>query len=389
VPADATMPSPATAELATPAVAPKPAKPATRRPRTKAAPSVPAAAPGAAATQADPPPPSSPKPSPEPEPGPPRRRRIVVTGAAGFVGGAVAIALRERGDEVVALVRDPRRAERLVEYGVELMESDLSDDRQLRESLEGADALIHAAGSYRIGITKAERGAMWDANIGTTTRLLDAAEAAGTPRIVYVSTANVFGNTHGEVVDETYQRDLSEGFISWYDETKYGAHEVALQRIRAGAPVVIVMPTQVYGRGDHSGAGEQLRLASEGRLRYRAVTDLGLGLVHVDDLAAGIVAALDKGEIGQSYVLSGPRVTLDEAIALAAKLNGRRPPRLRIPNGLLRTMAPLGRLVGQRNLREVVSSSAGVTYWATSEKAERELGFTARDLETGFRDTFG
>ena len=62
---------------------------------------------------------------------------------------------------------------------------------------------------------------MWDANVGTTTRVLDAAEAAETPRIVYVSTVNVFGNTHGRIVDETYRRDLGEGFLSWYDETKY------------------------------------------------------------------------------------------------------------------------------------------------------------------------
>jgi dihydroflavonol-4-reductase len=320
---------------------------------------------------------------------PPAHRRIVVTGATGFVGSRVAAALRERGDEVVALVRDSRRTERLADLGVELVESDLSDDAQLREVLEGADALIHAAGSYRVGITKAERGAMWDANIGTTTRLLDAAETRATSRIVYVSTANVFGNTRGEVVDETYRRDLARGFLSWYDETKYGAHEVVLQRIRAGAPIVIVMPSQVYGPGDHTAVGEQLRLAAEGRLPYRAAADVGLGFVHVDDVAAGIVGALDKGAVGQAYVLSGPRTTLDEAIAVAATLNGRRPPRLRIPNGLLRAMAPLGRIIGRPSLAEVIAASAGVTYWASSAKAERELGFRARDLESGFRDTFG
>ena len=276
-----------------------------------------------------------------------------------------------------------------MEYGVELIESDLTDDAQLRESLEGADALIHAAGSYRVGISKAERGAMWDANIGTTTRLLDAAEAAGTPRIVYVSTVNAFGNTRGKVVDETYQRDLSEGFVSWYDETKYGGHEVALQRIRAGAPVVIVQPGQVYGPRDHSAFGEQLRLAAAGKLRYSAVDDVAVCLVHVDDLAAGIVAALDRGEIGQAYVLAGPRATLREAIALAAAVKGRKPPPLRLPTGLIRAMAPIGRLIGQPNLREVISASAGVTYLASSAKAERELGFAARDLETGFRDAFG
>jgi dihydroflavonol-4-reductase len=149
------------------------------------------------------------------------------------------------------------------------------------------------------------------------------------------------------------------------------------------------MPSQVYGPGDHSGVGEQLRLANQGRLPYRALDDVGLGMVHVDDLAGGIVAALDRGGVGESFVLSGPRTTLREAVALAAGLAGRRLPALRIPTTMLQLMAPLGGLIGQANLREVISASAGVTYWASSAKAERELGFRARDLETGLRDTFG
>jgi dihydroflavonol-4-reductase len=315
-------------------------------------------------------------------------RRVVVTGGAGFVGGAVVRNLRERGDTVVALVRDAGRAQHLAELGAELSVDDLSDIAGLIDRLRGADALIHAAGSYRIGISKNERGAMWDANVGTTTRILDAAEAAATPRIVYVSTVNVFGNTHGQVVDETYRRDLREDFLSWYDETKYGAHEVAEQRIAGGAPIVIVLPSQVYGPGDHTGFGEQLQLANSGRLRYRAVDDVSIGLVHVDDLATGTVAALNNGIPGQSYILSGPRTTLGAAIGLAAELGGHKSPALRVPTRLLRLMAPLGGLVGQPNLAEVVSASAGVTYWASAAKATAELGFAPRSIEDGLRDTF-
>lgn len=315
--------------------------------------------------------------------------RVVVTGGAGFVGRAVVRKLRERGDTVVALVREPRRTQHLAELGAELVQDDLSDVARLAEVLRGADGVIHAAGSYRIGIPKSERGAMWDANVGTATRIFDAAEAAGTPRIVYVSTVDVFGDTHGKVVDETYRRDLAEGFRSWYDETKYGAHELAEQRIAGGAPIVIVMPSQVYGPGDHSGFGEQLQDAHAGRLRYRAVDDIRIGLVHADDLAVGIVAALDKGVAGQAYVLSGPSTTLADAIAIAARIGGHQSPRLRIPNGVLRALAPLGTLVGQPNLAEIVSASAGVTYLASSAKAVAELGFTARGIETGLRDTFG
>ena len=315
--------------------------------------------------------------------------KIVLTGGAGFVGSAVARVLRGRGDDVVALVRDQKRGASLRALGVEVVEDNLSDVNRMIELFADADAVIHAAGSYRVGIPRSERGAMWDANVGTTTRVLAATEAARVPRIVYVSTCNVFGNTRGRVVDETFGRDLADGFLSWYDETKYGAHEVGEQRIAAGVPVIIVMPSQVYGPGDHSGFGDQLRLANNGRLPYRALDDVGVGLVYIDDLAAGIVAALDGGVVGESYVLSGPVTRLRDAVEIAARIGGRRPPRLRVPTRLLRVIAPLGRVIGQANLAEVISASAGVTYWATHDRATRELGFAPREIDQGLRDTFG
>jgi dihydroflavonol-4-reductase len=323
-----------------------------------------------------------------PAPEAPRPRRIWISGATGFVGKAVVRVLRTRGDEVIAAVRDPRKAADLVDMGVTVLEDDLSNVAITAEALRDVDAAIHSAGSYRVGISRAERGAMWDANIGTTTRVLDAAEQARTPRIVYVSTVGVFGNTHGEAVDETYRRNIREGFLSWYDETKFGAHEVAAQRARAGAPIVTVQPSQVYGPGDHTEIGEQLRLAHAGKLRYRALEEVGFGLVHVDDLARGIVAALDLAPVPSTYILSGPRHRLGDALAIAARLGGHSLPKLAAPSGLLRVMAPVGRLIGQANLREVVSASRGVTYWATADKATRELGFNPRPLEDGLRDTF-
>jgi dihydroflavonol-4-reductase len=320
-----------------------------------------------------------------------RPTRTLITGGAGFIGGAVIRHLRERGDDVTALVRDARMADHLTELGATIVESDLSDVDRLTDIVREAapDAVIHAAGSYRVGIRKDERGAMWDANVGTTTRMLDAAEAAGVPRFVYVSTANVFGNTHGRIVDESYRRDLSEDFLSWYDETKYGAHEVAEQRIAAGAPVLIALPSQVYGPGDHSAIGDQLRRANVGTLGFRSVDDVGFGLVHVDDLVAGILAVLDRGEIGRAYVLSGPTTTLGDAIELAARIGGRKAPAIRVPTGLLRVLAPVGWIVGQPNLGEVISASAGVTYWASAARAKEELGWEPREIEAGLRDTFG
>jgi nucleoside-diphosphate-sugar epimerase len=322
--------------------------------------------------------------------------RIVITGAAGFIGRAVVKLLVARGDDVVAIVRDPSRVGDLT--GVTLVAGDLASADLLRQQFARADAVIHLAGIYRVGIPASERRAMLDANLGATQRVIDAANEAGIARIVYASTVLVFGNTHARIVDETYHRDLADGFTSYYDETKYLAHEAVSERIRVGAPVVIVQPGTVYGPNDHSAIGIQLEQAYRGTLMYRSVDGLGVAPVHVDDLAAGIVAALDRGRIGQSYVLAGPPIRQGEALARAASAGGRRLPRLRVPPRLLRLTAPMASLLPASlkasfglppNVSEVVTATDGVTYWASSAKAERELGFVNRPLEAGVRDAFG
>jgi dihydroflavonol-4-reductase len=265
---------------------------------------------------------------------------------------------------------------------------------QMTVQMNGAEAVIHAAGSYRIGIKPSERDAMWDANVGATERILDAAVAAGAKRIVYVSTANVFGDTRGQLLDETFKRDEKLGFVSWYDETKYRAHRAAEERIKSGAPIVIVMPTQVYGPNDHSQASQLLDDAFHGKLRTVPFPSGGLAWVHVHDLADGIVAALDKGRVGESYVLSGDPHRIGESMRIAARLADRRPPTFNAPTRLLELVAPindrLGGLPGlPGNLREAIAAGEGVTYWAKHDKATAELGFRPRSLEQGIVDTWG
>ncbi|MBA2374278.1 MAG: NAD-dependent epimerase/dehydratase family protein [Chloroflexi bacterium] len=319
--------------------------------------------------------------------------RVYLTGGAGFIGRATVRRLITHGGSVVAVVREPDRAAGLADLGVEVVSGDLSSLEGMVGRMRGTDVVIHLAGSYRIGIARSERPAMFDANVGATKRVLDAAIAAGVPRIVHVSTVNVFGDTKGRIVDEGYRRDLHHGFVSYYDETKYLAHVAAVERMRAGAPIVIAMPASVYGRGDHSGTGEQLQAAFEGTARYIALGDLGISPVHVDDVAAGIVAAAEVGRVGESYILAGKNMRLRDAVEVAARAGGRRPPRLEIPARLLRAMArlgPLGDALGSSaNLSEVVSAADGVTYWASSAKASLKLGFAPREIEAGMRDAFG
>src|SRR5690606_13516998 len=113
---------------------------------------------------------------------------------------------------------------------------------------------------------------------------------------------------------------------------------------------------------------------------------------HVEDVAGGIVLALDKGRPGESYVLSGPATTMREALGTVAALTGRKPPRRALPTALMKALTPVGPLVGKvmgqpPNLRELISSADGVTFWASYEKAREELGYDPRGLEEGLRDT--
>ena len=319
--------------------------------------------------------------------------RIFVTGGAGFIGQAVVRRLTARGDAVTAAVRDPERAGALTDLGVDVRRSDLSRTASIVDAMRGVDAAVHIAGMYRVGIPASERPAMHDANVGATHRVLEAFATAGLDRLVAISTINVAGNTHGRIVDERYRRDLTEGFLSYYDETKFLAHRSVLERIGTGSRIVIAMPGTTYGPNDHSAIGGQLKGAYEGSLRYVTLGDLGISPVYVDDVAAGIVAALDRGRIGESYFLGGQNMRLRDAMALAARLGGHSLPRLEIPTGLLklgsRAPAALARAVGlPDDLGEVLRSSLDVTFWGSSAKAATELGYVPRDLASGLRATF-
>jgi nucleoside-diphosphate-sugar epimerase len=317
--------------------------------------------------------------------------QAVVTGGTGFIGRAVVRDLRARGAEVTALVRNAVAADALRELGCTVVEVDLATAsvESLADLLRGTDAVFHIAGSYRVGIPESEHASMFAANVVATRAVLDAGIAAGVPRIVYVSTANVFGNTRGQVVDETYRRPRPPEFLSYYDETKYLAHVAAEGRIAAGAPIIIAMPSLVYGPGDHSLAGGVIRQAMAGTLAVLVGGDAGGAFVHVDDVAAGILLVHDRGAVGESYILGGEVATLGEVVRRAAAIAGEQPPRVSTPGWLVRAIAPVGGLIGQAvgaaepNVVETIRSSIGVTYWVSSEKARRELGYAPRDLDTG------
>jgi dihydroflavonol-4-reductase len=315
--------------------------------------------------------------------------KVFVTGGTGFIGGAVVRQLRARGDDVVALARNPAKAGPLEALGCTVVAGDLNDERAIRAGMEGCDAVIHAAAVYEVGIPASARASMREANVGGTERVLGAALEAGVGKVVYVSTVGAFGDTHGRVVDESYEHPAGS-FTSEYEKTKWEAHQVAKRLIGEGLPCVIVQPGGVYGPGDTSSIGVLLDQFLSGKMPLIPFPDLGICLSHVEDIAAGILLALDQGAAGEAYVLSGPVTTIREAIGVVAAETGKKAPTHALPTGLMKAMIPIGPLVGKLmgqppNLRELISSADGVTFWASHEKATRELGYQPRGLEDGLR----
>src|SRR3954451_10064168 len=212
--------------------------------------------------------------------------KVFLTGGTGFIGGEAVRQLRERGDEVVCLVRNPAKAAKLIELGCELASGDLGDEAAIRQGMEGCDAVVHAAAIYEVGIPASQREAMKEANVGGTERVLGAALEAKVPKVVHVSTVGVFGNTGGRIVDESYEHPAVD-FTSCYEQTKWEAHQVAKRLIGEGLPCVIVQPGGVYGPGDTSSIGELLNQFLGGRMPLLPFPELGLCLAHVEDVATG------------------------------------------------------------------------------------------------------
>jgi dihydroflavonol-4-reductase len=316
--------------------------------------------------------------------------KIFLTGGTGFIGSEVARRLRARGDEVRALVRDPARAAELENIGCTLAMGDVGDQTAIREAMKDSDGVIHCAGMYVVGIAKSRRPEMYAANVTGTENVLGAALEQGIKKVVYISTVNAFGNTEGRVVDESHLH--SEKYVSYYDETKHLAHKVAREMIDRGLPCVIVQPGGVYGPGDPSPQGNLVNQFLAGRLPAMMFPETGINLVHRDDVAQGIILALDRGRAGEQYVLGGEISTMGGLIETVAKVSGKKAPRVTIPAAMIKATAPLGPVVGPMlgfgpNLGEIIKAADRVTYWAKDDKARQELGYSPRPLEQGLRDT--
>ena len=313
--------------------------------------------------------------------------RFFVTGATGFVGGRVARQLVAAGHEVVALVRDPQKAQELAALGVALAPGDITDKTSMAAPMTGADGVFHIAAWYKIGVR--DKREAQTINVNGTRNVLELMQELGVPRGVYTSTLAINSDTHGRVVDESYRYDGPH--LSEYDRTKAAAHRVAEQFVAAGLPLIIVMPGLIYGPGDTSSVRTNLIQYLQRKLPV-IPQQTAFCWAHVDDIAAAHITAMEQGKPGETYIVAGPPHRFVEAMQMAEQITGIPAPRALSPAtframsammGVVEKIAPVPESYSAEALRII----AGVTYLGDNAKARRELGYDPRPLADGMAET--
>jgi dihydroflavonol-4-reductase len=314
--------------------------------------------------------------------------RVLVTGATGKVGNAVARRLAERDEEVVALVRDPERARASLPGSIDLASGDVTDLASVRSAVDGIEAVFNCMGLYEQWLPDPETFNRVNA-LGAL-NVIAAARQAGARRAVHTSTFDVFHAERGGTVREDNVATYPKGTI--YERSKQRAEELVLGEARHGIEVVIVNPSTVYGPGPWQGAGLDGALRDAIRRRLPAAPPGGMTLVHVEDVAAGHLAAFDRGRPGERYILADDYAEIRELLRLAVEEAGRGfvPPVL--PAVVARALAAGGEglarlirrppLVGRGQLHFLLWQAR-----ADATKAREELGVEFRPWRQGIRET--
>jgi dihydroflavonol-4-reductase len=319
--------------------------------------------------------------------------RVLVTGATGFVGSAVARALLARGQAVTVLARASSPRANLDGLDVQLAVGDMTDQASVQAAARGARYLFHVAADYRLWARDPED--IVRANRAGTQAVMRAALAAGVERVVYTSSVATLGIPQGQ--DPLSPADESaplteQTAIGAYKRSKVIAERLVEAMVRdEGLPAVIVNPSTPIGPRDikPTPTGRIIVEAATGKVP--AFVDTGLNLAHVDDVANGHLLALDKGRIGERYILGGQDVTLRRMLADIAALAGRKAPTVNLPRGPLYPLASLFEAVAQITGKEPMLTRDALTMskrhmFFTSAKAQAELGYTARPYTQALAD---
>jgi dihydroflavonol-4-reductase len=313
--------------------------------------------------------------------------KALVTGANGFTGSHLIKALIQRGATVVAYVRPSSQLDRLSELPITYAYGDIADRAALTSAMTEIDTVFHTAAYVELGLVDA--AAMERVNFQGTQAVLAAAKAARVSKMVYCSTIGVFGDTRGQVVDETFQRTQTS-FSSAYDRTKYLAQRAVDTAARQGLDVVSVLPSGIFGSDDpHFGPVVQLFL--KGKLKVWAGGHRITGIVHVDDLAQAMILAAEWGLRGEQYIISAGEIRTREMFQYIGQSTGISVP-FEAPEPIVRILGtfldPVGRLLHWQPplSRERVHYIYDRCVRVDATKARSQLGWNPRSVEATLQD---
>lgn len=315
--------------------------------------------------------------------------KALVTGATGFVGGAVARALVRAGVGVRVLARSKSDAHTLAGLPVEWIEGDLLNPASLRTALAGCQQLYHVAAHYALWAK--DPAIFYDVNVTGTRNMLAAARSAGIERTVYCSTIGAIGlPPDGGLGTEDTPVSLDQ-MAGHYKRSKYLAEQEVLQLAKEGLPVVIVNPSAPVGAGDVKPTPTGQVIVDFMKGRMPAYIDTGMNIVDVEDVAAGHLLAMQKGRQGERYILGCKNLMLKEVFDILSRLTGVKAPSLRLPRSLILPLAHvnqwMAQLTGQppRIPLEGVKMAKYRMHYDCS-KAIRELGIPQTPPETALEN---
>ncbi len=312
----------------------------------------------------------------------------LVTGASGFIGWHVVRLLTERGHRVRALCR-PNSIIR--ELNVERVTGDLRDSASLAAAVEGCDYLFHVAADYRLWAPDPK--VIYQSNVIGTANILDAAERAGVQRIVYTSTVGCIGMSSGTSGDESSPVSIND-MGGHYKRSKWLAEQIALEKARAGQPIVIVNPTAPVGDHDWRPTPTGNIILNFLRNKLPAFVDTGLNLVDVRDIAEGHLLAAEKGRPGERYILGCQNLTLQQILGRLAQLSGKAAPTTRIPYALAYVAGLATTAWANLSGKEPIAPLEGVKMargkmFVSHEKAATTLGFSPGPVDDALGRAIG
>ena len=312
-----------------------------------------------------------------------------VTGATGFLGSHVARVLAGQGADLRLLVRSTSNLKNLEGLNAETATGDLRDQASIEKAMAGCDTVFHVAADYRLWVR--DPAEMYRSNVEGTRAILDVARKNKVRCVVYTSSVATVGFTgNGQPADEDSPVSLAD-MIGHYKRSKFMAEQIALEAGRSGMRVVTVNPTTPIGENDVKPTPTGRIVVDFLKRKFPAYVETGLNLVDVRECARGHVVAMEKGKSGERYILGGENLTLKQILDKLSAISGLPSPTVKLPYFVAYAAGAVdqtfsGRFLGREPRATVETVRMGrKKMWASSAKAERELGWKTVSADDALR----